>query len=177
MFVSLPSLAVFGRCCLRWAAWLQHEMPIVFAPGPPPEGLTLGRHTAVGTLTRNIAAQPGCLPASAECISSWLGQRGQRLELSSAGCDVTQLRQQLQRLLRSLKAATATVIHSQADSESVLEGLAEQLQATGTLLAAVCVSVGCNNPGCRNMDGCLEADLVSGEKTGETNRASAQAAY
>jgi hypothetical protein len=91
-----------------------------------------------------------------EFASAWLGDSSIAAQLAAAGYEPQQMQQQLQALL----SAQATA-QSQRD-EASLAGRAQQLQETGVLLSSIAVPHFCNNPGCDNLAGPSDVQLVSG---------------
>jgi hypothetical protein len=167
----LPSLVIFGRCCLQWAEQLQqqaeglillaaallqqereyqdallyvHSVANVCIPGMRQEAVTL-RGERLESLVGMMSGWVGGLE-SAACLG----------QLAAAGCSPQQLQQQLDALL----AAQPRTL--QELTEASLAALVQQLQVTGRMLCSIAVPHFCNNLVCGNISGPTEVRLVSG---------------
>jgi hypothetical protein len=167
----LPGFSVTGRCFIQFAAVLQQEQPIIL------EQQRLGVAAGAQVLQESGSGSPllgwwACFagqelrPDSEAgsgnvltiCHEDWLGystQAGQQLE--AAGCDVNGVTQQLQELLAARDAASSSM------TEANLQALAQQLHEAGAALCGLAVPTFCNNPGCSNLSGPSEAQLVGGK--------------
>jgi hypothetical protein len=106
--------------------------------GPPPCGLN--RLQATVSAWVDGVTSPAALAALA----------------AAAGGDLQQFRQQLQAL------SAAQLALQEGMSEDSLAALVRQLRATGVMLSSVAVPHFCNNPGCVNISGPTDLQLVSG---------------
>ena len=166
----LPSLVVFGRCCLQWAEQLQQQAPKLLLLA----SWTLQQQQRGAALLHECSAALVCIPALRHRAGLVPGDRMERLaatvsqwvaglvspvasaQLEAAGCDVQQVQQQLQALLSAQQGT------QQGLTDASLAGLVQQLQGTGAMLCNVAVPHFCNNPACGNISGPTEVRLVSG---------------
>jgi hypothetical protein len=111
----LPSLVIFGRCCLQWAEQLQQQAPklLLLSSGALKQQeqqrreAELHAHSAalvcVPGLRSGAATQPGdLLESMAGTVSEWVGgieAPAALAQLQAADCAPQQLQQQLQGLL------------------------------------------------------------------------------
>ena len=174
----LPSLVLFGRCCLAWAEQLQQQAPVLLSGGR--QAGTASRQQGQGVVKSEFGAAYVCIPGSrfvfgagvrpadkpcelerfTDTVSSWVGGVTSPVARSAlaaaAGGDLQQLRQQL----GALSAAQAAV--REGVSEASMAALVQQLQATGEMLSGIAVPHFCNYPACGNISGPTEVRLVSG---------------
>ena len=134
----LPSLVILGRCCLLWAEQLQRAPELLQAVstefGPNIESLIADALVWVQDLESPAATT----------------------QLAAASCTLQQLEQQMDMLLSAQQET------QQELTDASLTGLVRQLQATGGMLSSIAVPHFCNNPGCGNVSGPTEVQLVSG---------------
>jgi hypothetical protein len=160
----LPSLVIFGRCCLQWAEQLQQLAPVlpVLASGAPLQ------QQQVDALLHECSAALVCVPVVRQAVhapvvdtlesliatvSGWLGEG----ELPvAAGCAPRLLQQQLDALLSAQQGTQHEI------TDASLAALVQQLQGTGAMLCNTAVPHFCNNPACGNISGPTEVQLVSG---------------
>ena len=170
----MPSLVVFGRCCLQWAQLLPAQVvqekqqlastkatavlwQLVLTPEGqlcPAPSLPLDRFTPLGICS--LPTPVSQLQTYMLLYKKWLAQPCVASQLSADGYSPTNMVQLLEGLSRAAHAARNTT------ADEYLLPLAQQLHAVGAKLAALAVSVFCNNPGCRNVSGSSELQLVSG---------------
>jgi hypothetical protein len=160
----LPSLVIFGRCCLQWAEQLQQKTPqlLLLASG-------LLQQEQRHALLHDHSAGLVCVPAVRQAVpftpadtlenliaavTGWLGNR----ELPSAA-DSAPGQLQQQQLDALLLAQQGT---QQGLTEASLTALAQQLRATGVMFCSIAVPHFCNNPACGSISGPTEVQLVSG---------------
>ena len=169
----LPSLVIFGRCCLVWAEQLRQQTPdllMLLAFGAAPQqqqqatvqGAVLAEHSAASICIPGLQPAESCgLQQSMATVSSWMGgltsPEAHAALAAAAGGDMQHLRQQLQAL-----SAAQTAVLQQGVHDASLAALVEQLQVTGVMLSSVAVPDFCNNPACVNISGHTEVQLVSG---------------
>ena len=172
----LPSLAIFGRCCLVWAEQLQQQAPDVLLL----VSMTAAQHQQrqQGKVHVVYSAARVCIPWAAQdkaaatapscgleelvaTLSSWVGAirspAAHAALAAAAGGDLQQFRQQLE----ALSAAQHTV-RQEGVTDASLAALVQQLQASGMMLSSIAVPHFCNNPACVNISGPTEVQLVSG---------------
>ena len=129
----LPSLVIFGRCCLLWAEQLQGLAPLLslLASGllqQQQRDAVLHDHSAglvcVPALRQGVSFTPAdTLENLIATVTGWLGNR----ELpTAAGCAAGQLQQQLDALLSAQQEA------QQGSVGESLTTLVKQLQGTGS---------------------------------------------
>jgi hypothetical protein len=165
----LPSMVLFGRCCLLWAELLRLEGPqlLLLAAGQQQEGWDTVLHENSAALV--------CIPwprqwidglpwDTLECLtgllSKWVGGVESPLaldRLAAAGCAPRQLHQQLEALLSAQQGVQQGLL-----TEASLAALVRQLQVVGGLLTSIAVPHFCNNPACGNASGPTDVRLVSG---------------
>jgi hypothetical protein len=169
----LPTLVIFGRCLLVWAAQLQQQIPELLLLLGCGTGLLQQQQEAAhdGVQAEHSAASicvPGLQPIascglqrSMATVSSWVGgltsPEAHAALAAAAGGDLQQFRQQLE----ALSAAQAALLQEGVRDAS-LTALVQQLQATGVMLSSIAVPHFCNNPACVNISGATEVQLVSG---------------
>ena len=167
----LPSLVIFGRCCLQWAEQLQQQAQglILLAAAllqqerQYQEALLYEHSVAnlcVPGLRQEAATLPGeMLESLVGMVFGWVGglESAACLEqLAAAGCSPQQLQQRLDLLLAAQQGT------QQGLTEASLAALVQQLQVTGRMLCGIAVPHFCNNLACGNMSGPTEVRLVSG---------------
>jgi hypothetical protein len=172
----LPSLAIFGRCCLVWAEQLQQQAPdvllLVSMTAAQHQQRQQGKVHVVYSAARvcipwaaqdkAVATVPSCgLEELVATLSLWVGAirspAAHAALAAAAGGDLQQFRQQLE----ALSAAQHTV-RQEGVTDASLAALVQQLQATGMMLSSIAVPHFCNNPACVNISGPTEVQLVSG---------------
>jgi hypothetical protein len=152
---NLPSLVIFGRCCLQWAdilasgAWQgrpmhEHGAALVCIPR-----LREGAPFIIGTTLEGLV---GMVLRSVGCVDSPSAQA----QLAAAGCAPQQLQEQLESLLSAQQGM------QQGLNAAPLTALVQQLRGTGGMLTSIAVPSFCNNPACGNVSGPTEVQLVSG---------------
>jgi hypothetical protein len=166
----LPTLVIFGRCCLQWAEQLQRQMPklLLLASG------ALGAAECQDALLHETSAAMVCIPGLRQgtgltpgfmlegfvyAVSEWvdcLESPAALAQLQAAGCAPQQLQQQLQALSATQQGT------QQGLTDASLTALVQQLHATGGMLNYIAVPHFCNNPACGNISGPTEVQLVSG---------------
>jgi hypothetical protein len=166
----LPSLVIFGRCCLQWAEQLSEQTPDLLLPfkAMPRSrrayvlhmhgaySACIGFHQQQGPEGKRVGRMAGFTSA----VSGWVGSLKSRAvltQLEAAGCAPQQLQQQLDALLAANQELQPGKL-----TEASLAALVQQLQATGGMLCNIAVPHFCNNPACGNLSGPTEAQLVSG---------------
>jgi hypothetical protein len=176
----LPSLVIFGRCCLAWAEQLQQQRPQLLAIGADTQqqqqqqpqqhqqqqqGGMLELHSAAYVCHLGLqmgaaaTAAPRCmLRALVAGVGSWVGSvrspAAQSALAAAAGGDLHQLKQQLEAVLAAQHAVW------EGPCATTLAAFVEQLQATGVMPSSVAVLLFCNNPQCDNISGPTETQLV-----------------
>jgi hypothetical protein len=119
---------------------------------------------------------------AADAAAAWLADDHTTMQLAAIGCNPQKLLaalQQLQQVVRAAAVGAAAVPHRDTDNCDAAAALAvegaagidatasaelcKQLQAIGQLLAALAFLSACNNPGCANVSGPSEADLIWGK--------------
>jgi hypothetical protein len=177
----LPSLVLLGRCCLVWAEQLHHQSPelllqVSVATVPEQQQQQEGEQAP---LVQNHCAAHVCIPEWwvgrpgwkappsgglerwVAVVFSWVdsirSHAAQAALAAAAGGDLQQFRQQLEAL-----SAAQQAVRQEGVSEDALAALVEQMHATGVMLSSVAVPHFCNNPGCVNLTGPTEVQLVSG---------------
>jgi hypothetical protein len=170
----LPSLVLFGRCCLQWAEQLPQQAAglVLLASGPLQQvrqlqgALHVDEHSAVSACMCIPGMQQGAatlagqrLESLVSALSEWVGQLESATcveQLAAAGCSPQHLRQQLYALLAAQQGT------QQGLTDVSLAALVQQLQVTGRMLCGIAVPHFCNNLGCENISGPTEVRLVSG---------------
>jgi hypothetical protein len=171
----LPSLVIFGRCCLQWADQLQQQSPglvlwaAATASGPLQHeqewrDALLYEHSVANVSIPGLRDEAATLPGEkleslVAVVSGWvggLGSAGCVEQLAAAGCSPQQLQQQLDALLAAQQAT------QQGLTDASLAVLVQQLQATGRVFCSIAVPHFCNNVACGNISGPTEVRLVSG---------------
>jgi uroporphyrinogen-III synthase len=89
-------------------------------------------------------------------VAVWLRDSSVAAQLAAAGYHPQHMHQQLQALLSAQAAA-----QSQSDAAS-RAAFAQLLHDVGVLFSSVAVPHFCNNPGCQNLAGLSDTQLVSG---------------
>jgi hypothetical protein len=165
----LPSLVIFGRCCLVWAEQLRQQAPDLLmllafgaAPQQQQQATVLAEHSAASICIPGLQPAESCgLQQSMATVSSWVGglmsPEAHAALAAAVGGDLQQFRQHLQ----ALSAAQAALLQ-QGVRDASLTALVQQLQATGVMLSSIAVPHFCNNPACVNISGATEVQLVSG---------------
>jgi uncharacterized membrane protein YgcG len=183
----LPSLVIFGRCCLQWAEQLERQKT----------GLLLLAHCAEvqqeqssSSSSRAAAVQlqqesllyelhnegPAlvCIPGlrqgksgmPVDSMESLIDSLAQWVSGLQAPAVLSQLaaagcaQQQLQQQLDALLAAQQGTRQGLTDAS--LAALVQQLRMTGRMLCGIAVPHFCNNAACGNLSGPTEVRLVSG---------------
>jgi hypothetical protein len=166
----LPSLVIFGRCCLQWAEQLRQLAPevLLLASG------ALEADQCGDAVLHGCSAAVVCIPGlhltavliprdSVEglelAVSEWVGglvAPAALAQLEAAGCAPQLLQQQLDTLLSAQQGT------EQGLTDASLAAFVQQLQATGVMLCNIAVPHFCNNPACGNISGPTEVQLVSG---------------
>jgi hypothetical protein len=121
--------------------------------------------------TQNIKLLDGLL----KDVEDWLAAAGTVQQLTAVGYQPQDLQQQLAEvtvplddLISGLQAADVgsedfNPLGSVSGAElAVLSDIRQKLQAAGKVLACFAIPHACNNPGCRNVSGPSEAQLVGG---------------
>ena len=166
----LPSLVIFGRCCLQWAEQLSEQTPdllLGFKALPRSRrAYVLHMHGAYcACIGFDQQQEPdgkpkGRMAGFIAAVSGWVGSLESRAvltQLEAAGCAPQQLLQQLDALLTANRESQPG-----KPTEASLAALVQQLQATGRMLCNIAVPHFCNNLACTNISGPTEAQLVSG---------------
>jgi hypothetical protein len=174
----LPSLVIFGRCCLHLAEQLSavhRQAPELLLmrsgaleqqeqQGQPGSEAELHVHSATMVCDPGSPSKADTLPCDmlqslAAAVSAWVGSiqaPAARAQLEAAGCAPQQLQQRLQALLAAQQES------QQGLTDASIAALARQLQKTGNRLSGIAVRQFCNNPACGNLSGPTELRLVSG---------------
>jgi hypothetical protein len=168
----LPSLVIFGRCCLQWAEQLQQQAPELLLLWSGALGAAQGEallqegsaallciRCSQGVLAQGVVVPGVMIETSVLAVSAWVG--GLELpavlaQLEAAACAPQQLQQQLRALLSAQQGA------QQGLTDASLAALVRQLQATGFMLCNIAVPHFCNNTACGNINRSTEVQLVSG---------------
>jgi hypothetical protein len=160
----LPSLVIFGRCCLQWAEQLREQTPDLLLPFQAiPQKRQAYVQCGHGAWSSCIALNKpheGRLGGLIRTVSGWVGSLESQAvltQLEAAGCAPQQLQPQLQSLL-----AVHYSMQPRELTEASIAALVQQLQATGRMLCRIAVPHFCNNPACGNISGRTEVQLVSG---------------
>jgi hypothetical protein len=183
----LPSLAIFGRCCLFWAEQLEQQAPVLLLPVPEARvqlGEQGGAHGEYSTAHVCIpgyqqgAAAAAPMPCELErllaTVSSWVGavtttdaseepqpQADSGNEGASEG-DSDSVRENLYVWHLEALSAAQQEVRRQGLSDGTLAALVQQLRATGVMLSRIAVPHFCNNLNCGNISGPTDVWLVSG---------------
>ena len=175
----LPSLVIFGRCCLQLAEQLHRQAPGLLLmrsgaleqqeqqqeqQGKPGREAELHAHRAALVCIPGLPCRADTLPCDmleslAATVSAWVGSiqaPATLAQLEAAGCAPQQLQQRLQALLAAQKGT------QQGLTDASLAALVRQLQKTGNRLSNIAVRHFCNNPACGDLSGLTEVWLVSG---------------
>jgi hypothetical protein len=167
----LPSLVLFGRCCLQWAEQLQQQAPrlLLLAPGMSQQERELRdsllyahsvANVCIPQWRREAATLPGeKIEALVKMVLDWVGglESAACLEqLAAAGCSPQQLQQQFDMLLAAQQGTQEGL------PDASLAALVQRLQVTGRMLCSIAVPHFCNNLACGNISGPTEVRLVSG---------------
>jgi hypothetical protein len=139
----LPSLVLFGRCCLQWAEQLRQQAPelMLLVPGAPlqeQQRRNLERYqessvrVCLPALWQGDADVPvDSLNSLVGTVSGWVGvlvSPAALTRLHAASCGPQQLQQQLDALLAAQQGA------QQGLTDTSLAVLVQQLQTTGAML-------------------------------------------
>jgi hypothetical protein len=114
----LPSLVIFGRCCLQWAAQLQQQTPelVLLASGAlqQQQQLLLHEYSAAVVCIPGLRQRAGLMPGYwlenlVPVVLAWVGLLAHEAhaQLEAAGCAPKQMQQGLQQQLQVLLSATA----------------------------------------------------------------------
>jgi hypothetical protein len=167
----LPSLVIFGRCCLQWAEQLQQQAEglILLAAALLQEereyqDALLYEHSVAhvcipGMRQGAVTMRGDWLESLVGMMSGWVGGLESAAcveQLAAAGCSPQQLQQQLDTLLAAQPGSL------QEPTDASLAVLVQQLQVTGRMLCSIAVPHFCNNLACGNISGPTEVRLVSG---------------
>jgi hypothetical protein len=164
----LPSLVLFGRCCLLWAELLRLEGPqlLLLAAGQQQgqEALLYVDSAALVCIPwlrqRTDAGYGDKLELLTPLLSHWVGDLNSPPaldRLAAAGCPPQQLQQQLEVLSAAQEGVQQGLL-----TEASLAALIRQLQVVGGLLTSIAVPHFCNNPACGHVSGPTDVQLVSG---------------
>jgi hypothetical protein len=166
----LPSLVIFGRCCLLWAEQLIEQTPylLLLASGAvPQQQVHAWRHHHSVYFSCIAPKQPGAagktqnvLNSLIDITSGWVASVESQAvftHLEAAGCAQQQLLRQLDLLLSAQQG-----VHPKKPTDASITALVQQLQATGRMLCNIAVPHFCNNPACGSISGRTEVQLVSG---------------
>jgi hypothetical protein len=169
----LPSLVIFGRCCLQWAQQLQQQAPellLLRLGGSEQEEQQRREVELHASYNAALLCVPGLrswagnspcgmLESLAASVSDWVGSieaTAALAQLEAAGCAPQQLQHRLQALLSAQQGT------QQGVTDTSLAALVRQLQKTGSRLSNIAVRHFCNNLACVNLNGPTEVRLVSG---------------
>jgi hypothetical protein len=146
----LPSVVIFGRCCLVWAEHLGQLQANAEA-----ESLSQA-------LSVEVQQQGPHFQQLLATVSSWVGgvamssPAAHAALAAAAGGEPQQVMQHLEALSAAWQAA------GEGLNAASLAALVQQLQACGVMLSGIAVPHFCNNPACGNISGPTDVQLVSG---------------
>jgi hypothetical protein len=154
----LPSLAIFGRCCLQWAEQLTDHadglLLLAYAKAQQQRQQDIRPVPELHAESAPIVCIPGLRPGKPgvpvdrlesfiETLSQWV--RGVEApavlkQLAAAACSPQQLQQQLDALLAAQQGTW------QGLTDASLAALVQQLRVTGLMLCSIAVPHFCNQP-------------------------------
>jgi hypothetical protein len=164
----LPWLVLLGRCCFASAALMQHWRHFLevgnFESGPQNSWMS---PTHLGIGLRH-------LHCSLDKANKWLAAPGPSQQLTALGYQPQDLQQQLEAArpatlwpdserLDAVATQIADPVTRQSNAAAaagMLQDFETRLQAAGKALTCFAVPGTCNNPGCVNVSGPSEAQLV-----------------
>jgi uncharacterized membrane protein YgcG len=168
----LPSLVIFGRCCVHWAQQLRQQAPELLLltsraleqQEQQRREAELHAHSAalvcIPALRSGVAKRPGdFLESIVATVSEWVGgieAPAALAQLEAAGCEPQGMQKWLQALLLAVQGT------QQGLTDASLNRVEQQLQGAGSMLCRIAVPHFCNNPACGNISGPTEVRLVSG---------------
>jgi hypothetical protein len=161
----LPSLVIFGRCCLVWAEQLDVMLSLHLEGGEEEGGVDekySAAHVCIPGWQQAATAtgpDPCMLERLMATVTCWVGgvtlQAAHTALAAAAGGDLWQFRQQLE----ALSAAQQEARRQQHLGASIL---LKQLYWTGEMLSSIAVPHFCNNSACDNISGPTQVQLVTG---------------
>jgi hypothetical protein len=175
----LPSVVLFGRCCLLWAQEIKTGLPGLLAQLAGPQGassnsgssssrggprslssLQLPQHSASWVCFelawQRVPTTASQLEMLVEMLEAFLEINA--AEIAVAGCNVSELRLQLEKLLK----AGQTAARSTSSVAAAVDAFVQQLLETGKACCAVPLKTLCSNPVCGVVSGPSELKLVGG---------------
>jgi hypothetical protein len=161
---ALPWLVLLGRCC-RLCAELAHHCQSRIGSE---DVLASLQPQQWATYQQTLANRLQLLQSSLADVVQWLAADSTVQQLAALGYQPQELQQQLAAAAEALPAlsndlqAANPFTDGHSAAVAVLQAAQEQLLTANRVLACFAIPHACNNPGCGNLTGPSEAQLVGG---------------